>query len=338
MTPSGHRHATGEAQVQTAVIGCGNLGRTHSEQLLQIEDAAMTAFCDINEDAARELCEQFGGDYFTTDLQRVLGDDEIAAVYICTPHDSHAELCVRAAEAGKHILVEKPLALTVEDCQAVGQAVERTGVKLFTAFKMRYYELILRAREIIPEPIMVTMQMMDFPWAATAWANDPVMGGGNVISQGCHSCDILRFVARSDPIEVFAVGGNYYQPTGVTDNLCATFRFEGDVAASWVQGDAAQSPHASKFFMQVFGEGIVVTLHNRFCTMEVAERGEQPVVYEGSETGFLEENRAFIDCIINDTPPTIDHVDGLMATLMPLQAIASARDGEPKPVKSLLDG
>ncbi len=246
------------------------------------------------------------------------------------------DLCIRAAEAGKHILVEKPLALTVEDCQAVGRAVERTGVKLFTAFKMRYYDLILKARELVPEPIMITMQMMDFPWGPSIWANDPVMGGGNVISQGCHSCDILRFVARADPIEVFAVGGNYYQPSGVADNVSATFRFEGNVAASWVQGDAGCPPYASKFFMQVFAEGISVTLHNRFCTMIVAERGREPEVFEGTETGFLEENRAFIECIIEDTPPTIDHVDGLLATLMPLQAIASARDGEPKPIRALL--
>jgi len=322
--------------VKAALIGCGRLGRTHCEQLARLDNAAMVAFCDVSEDAATALCEQFGGDYATTEAERVLADDDIAAVYICTPHDSHAELCIRAAEAGKHILVEKPLALTVEDCQAVGAAVERTGVKLFTAFKMRYYELILKAREIVPEPIMITMQMMDNPWGPNIWANDPVMGGGNVISQGCHSCDILRFVARRDPIEVFAVGGNYYQPSGVTDNLCATFRFEGNIAASWVQGDAGCPAHTSKFFMQVFAEGISVTLHNRLCTMVVCEHGKQPEVFEGCETGFLEENRAFIECIIEDTPPTIDHIDGLIATLMPLQAIASARDGGPKPIKALL--
>jgi len=71
------------------------------------------------------------------------------------------------------------------------------------------------------------------------WANDPVKGGGNVISQGCHSCDILRFVAGAEPLEVYAAGGNYYQGTGVVDNLCAVFRFDNGAAGSWVQGDAA---------------------------------------------------------------------------------------------------
>lgn len=324
-------------KMRAAVIGCGSLGRRHTEMLGQIEEAEMVAFCDIKEEAAQALCEEAGGEYATTDADRIFADESIDAVYVCTLHDTHADLSIRSAEAGKHILVEKPLALTVEECLEVGRAVERTGVKLFTALKMRYYEHIIRTRELIPNPIMITMQMMDNPWKPDFWANDPVMGGGNVVSQGCHSSDIIRHVAQRDPLEVSAVGGNYYQPSGVPDNICATFRFEDNVAASWVQGDCSCPSLTGKFFMQVFAEGISVTLHNRFCTMTITRCGEEPEIIEGCETGFLEENRAFVDCVINDTQPTIDHIDGLMATLMPLQAIASARDGEPKQIKSVLD-
>ena len=322
--------------IKAGLVGCGSLGRVHTEALAELGDARMTAFCDISEEAARGLCEDSGGEYHTTDFDRLLADESLDAIYVCTRHDSHADLCVRSAEAGKHVLVEKPLALTVEDCQAVGEAVARTGIKLMPAFKMRYYELILKAREIIPEPLMVTMQMMDNRWGDDMWANDPVQGGGNVMSQGCHSCDIMRFVAGADPLTVSAVGGNYYQPTGVADNICAVFEFEGGVAGNLVQGDAGLPPLVSKFYMQVFAEGISITLHNRLCTMTVAEKGKDVEVFEGTETGFLEENRAFVACLVDDTPPPMDHVDGLLATLMPMQAIASARDGEPKPIKSLL--
>lgn len=322
--------------IKAGLVGCGGLGRVHAEALAELDDARMTAFCDINEDAAQAVCDSVEGEYATTDFDRLLTDDSLDAIYVCTRHDSHADLCVRSAEAGKHVLVEKPLALTVQDCQAIGKAVARTGVKLMPAFKMRFYDMILKAREIIPEPLMVTMQMMDNRWADDAWANDPVMGGGNVVSQGCHSCDIMRFVANADPLTVNAVGGNYYQPTGVADNICAVFEFEGGIAGSLVQGDAALPPLVSKFYMQIFAEGISLTLHNRLCTLTVAERGKGVEVFEGTETGFLEENRAFIACLVDDTPPPMDHMDGLLATLMPMQAIASARDGEPKPIKSLL--
>lgn len=123
-------------------------------------------------------------------------------IYVLTQHDSHADLCIKAAQAGKHVLVEKPMALTVEDCLRVGRAVKQHGITLMTGFKMRYYDLVLRAHEMMPRPLILTMQMLDNRWSADMWANDPIKGGGNVISQGCHSCDVLRFMAGSNPLEV----------------------------------------------------------------------------------------------------------------------------------------
>ena len=229
-------------------------------------------------------------------------------------------------------MVEKPLALTVEDCLRVGEAVERTGGMLMTAFKMRYYDMVLKARQLIPEPILVTMQMMDNRWADDMWANDPVKGDGNVISPGCHSCDILRFVAGAKPLEVYAAGGNYYQGTGVVDNLCAVFRFDNSAAGSWVQGDAACPSFTSKFYMQVFAKDKSITLDRRLTHLIYQETGEPPREFNGSESGFIEENRAFVQALRAGEPAPIDHRDGLMATLMPLQAVASLRSGKPEPV------
>jgi len=322
--------------VKVGIIGCGNLGRTHAECLASIEGAQLHAFCDVAEDKAQGLAATFGG-YATPEVDRLLDDRDIGAIYVCTQHDSHADLCIRAAEAGKHVMVEKPLALTVPECTRVGETVERTGIKLMTAFKMRYYEMILKAKELIPEPLLVTMQMMDNRWPDHIWANDPVKGGGNAISQGCHACDILRFVAGRDPLEVYAVGGNYYTGTGVIDNLSAVFHFQGGLSGSWVQGDCNTPPLTSKFFMQLFAEGKSITLSDRLCTLTYSEQGKPPQVFRGVETGFLEENRAFIRCIQEDTPPPIDHVDGLYATLMPLQAFASIKSGKPEPIAALID-
>ena len=83
---------------------------------------------------AREFCEQYGGSYSTDDVEKIFHDPKIDAVYICTMHDTHADFCIRAAQAGKHVMVEKPLALTVEDCRRVGEAVEKHKVKLMPAF------------------------------------------------------------------------------------------------------------------------------------------------------------------------------------------------------------
>jgi predicted dehydrogenase len=178
--------------------------------------------------------------------------------------------------------------------------------------------------------------MMDNRWPDDFWASDPITGGGNVLSQGCHSCDILRFVAGRDPVEVYAAGNNYYTPTGVIDNLCAAFRFEGGAAGNWVQGDANCPPLTSKFYLQLFAENKSVTLSDRLCTLTYQEAGREPQVFKGTETGFVEENRAFIDSLIEDTQPPIDHIDGLMATLMVLQAFNSLKSGQPEPIASVL--
>jgi predicted dehydrogenase len=321
---------------RAGLIGCGALGRVHADCVMRLDGIEMVAFCDRDLARAEALCREYGGQYATQDALAVIEDPGLDAVYIVTWHDTHAPYCIRAADAGKHILVEKPLALTVEECRAIGQAVQRNGIKLFTAFKMRYYDMIRKARELIPQPLLVSMQMMDNRWADDFWASDPITGGGNVLSQGCHSCDILRFVTGSEPTEVFAAGGNYYTSTGVVDNLCATFRFANGAAGNWIQGDASCPPLMSKFFLQLFAEGRSVTLSDRLTTLTYREGKAEPQIFRGSETGFLEENRAFLDCLLHDTSPAIDHVDGLTATLMVLQAVHSLQSGKPEPIAALV--
>jgi predicted dehydrogenase len=203
------------------------------------------------------------------------------------------------------------------------------------AFKMRYFDMLHKARELMPEPRVVTMQMMDNPWPTDAWYNDPVAGGGNVISQGCHATDVLRFVAGRDPVEVYAAGGNYYQKTGVVDNLAATFRFEDGIAASWVQGDACCPPMVSKFFLQMYDEGRSISLSDRLTTLTYQEAGSDVEVFRGSETGFVEENVAFLQAVETGESP-IDVIDGLYATLMVLQAFRSLDSGKPEPVREIV--
>ncbi|MBP1990725.1 Gfo/Idh/MocA family protein [Paenibacillus eucommiae] len=323
--------------IKIGIIGCGNLGKTHAKCIAELEGMEVSAFCDVFEQSAQALLEEFGGEYATSDVDRFFNDPSLDAIYITTVHDTHADYCIRALEAGKHVLVEKPLAMSVEDCVRIGEAVERTGKKLFTAFKMRYFELLWKAKELIPQPLMVTMQMMDDRWGNGIWPNDPVKGGGNVISQGCHSTDILRFVAGAEPVEVYAAGGNYYQPTGVIDNLVAVYRFDNGAAGSLVQGDCGCPPLTSKFFMQLFAENKSITISDRLTTLTYTEAGKAPQVFKGTESGFIEENRAFLRCLQEDTEAPINHIDGLYATLMILQAITSLKSGKPEPIASIVE-
>ena len=194
------------------LIGCGNLGSVHARCVREVGGARITAFADAVPAAAERLLAEHGGGYATDDIPRLVADPDLDAVYICTHHDSHAPLAIAAARAGKHILIEKPLSLSVEECEAVAAAVEEAGVWLMPAFKMRYYPLLQKAREFVPEPQVIVGQMMDDRWRDDAWAQDPVRGGANVYSQGCHTTDVIRWMARSEPELLWAAGGAMTHP------------------------------------------------------------------------------------------------------------------------------
>jgi len=157
------------------------------------------------------------------------------------------------------------LAMTLEDCGAIAETVLRTGVYLMPAFKMRYYPLIQAARKFIPCPQVLVGQMMDSRWPDEVWYQDPVQGGGNVHSQGCHMTDLLRFLAGSEPRRIFAVGGTLTHPAHPCIDQCvANIQFENGHVASWIQGDVALGPFTSKFFVELFGDGKSVQVYDRF--------------------------------------------------------------------------
>jgi polar amino acid transport system substrate-binding protein len=321
------------APLQVAIIGCGSMGETHARCLSQIEDVSVRAFCDAEESRAQKLRSSYGGVYATSDIDRVFADDEIAAIYVCTYHDTHAPLAIRAARARKHVMMEKPLALTLEECYQVGNEVEKSGITLMTGFKMRYYPAVARAKEFLPKPVVTIGQMMDGRWPDDFWANDPEKGGGNVLSQGCHTMDLVCYLNGSAPVRIHAEGGNFTHPgLQIVDNIVASIRFENGSVAGVTQGDSGQTPYVSKFSFQMTGGRRSVHLRNRLKTVTLFDGEKTDEISDPEEYGFLEENRDFVRSLLSGTAPPITHVDGLRATLLILKAFESIRTGLPQTV------
>ena len=316
------------SEIRIGLIGCGNLGRVHTGCVAKLDGASMQAFADTSQPAADALCADFGGRYATTDSERLLSDPQIDAIYICTRHDSHAPLAIAAAGHGKHILIEKPLALSLPECEAVRTAVEEAGVILMPAFKMRYYPLIRRAHEFIPNPRIVVGQMMDKRWPDDGWAQDPIQGGANVFSQGCHTTDIIRYLAGGEPQRIWAVGGAISHPGHpCIDQCAASILFSNGCLASWVQGDAALGHFTSKFFMQVFGDGRCVQLYDRFKQATFSEGDRSWTETREDEEGFQLENEEFVMALREGRAPELASNDGIQATRIVLGADAAIRSG-----------
>ncbi len=313
-----------------ALIGCGNLGRVHAQNVGRIPEASFVAYADVSQEAAQSCLEQFGGDYATTDVTRLFADPQIDAVYICTRHDSHASLTIAAAKAGKHIMVEKPLALSVEECEEVATVVAESGVSMMPAFKMRFYPLIQKAHEFIPQPQVLVGQMMDKRWADHLWAQDPVQGGANVYSQGCHTTDILRYLAGSEPQRIWAAGGMLTHPGHPCIDQCvATIQFANGHVASWIQGDAAQGEFTSKFFFELFGNnGRSVQLHDRLKKATFSDGVNTWTEERDEEEGFFLESCEFVSALLENREPVINAYDGIQATRLVLAADLAIRTGE----------
>ena len=307
--------------INLGLIGCGQLGRIHAACVAKISDAQFTVYADLSPEAANSMLTEFGGCYATADVQKVLKDDEIDAVYVCTHHDSHARLAKAAAEAGKHIFIEKPLALKLDDCEAVAKAVEKAGVFLMPAYKMRYYPLVRMAREFIPNPQVIVGQIMDNTWPDQIWPQDPVEGGGNVHSQGCHMTDIIRWLSGSEPVRLWATGGSITHPGHPCIDQCvASIEFANGHVASWIQGDVAVPPFVSKFFIELFGSGRSVQLHDRLKKATFSDGKDVWTEQRDEEEGFQLENEEFITALKEGREPDISAEDGLQATRIVLAA------------------
>ncbi|MDW7681003.1 MAG: Gfo/Idh/MocA family oxidoreductase [bacterium] len=319
--------------INIAIIGCGDMGVLHARALKQLSEAKIYACCDLFESKAAAFADQFQAEYFTNQPERIFNDPAVVGVYLTTTTDSHLSLFSLAVKSGKHIFLEKPLAVSIDHAKQIAALSGQNDLVQLTAFKFRFYEMVAKARQLIPDPFMVSVQIMDDPWDAEFWANDPIAGGGNVISQGVHGADLLHFLVGVEPEQVFAVGDNYHQPTGVIDNLSATFRFANGSAGSLVVGDSGTAPLVGKFMVQMHGKQGSVMLVDRLTRLHFKPAHTNTVqFYQGEEDGVLKENAVFID-IVNGAQqlyPTI--WDGFRAQLMIDVAIRSAQSRRAFPV------
>lgn len=312
-----------------ALIGCGALGKAHVACVARLPQAKFVAYADASEDAAQAALKEFGGEYATTDADKVFADNSIDAVYICTWHDSHAPLAIAAAKAKKHILIEKPLALKMDKCLQIAEVVKAEGVWMMPAFKMRYYPLIQKAHAFIPRPQVIVGQMMDCRWPDHIWAQDPIKGGANVHSQGCHTTDILRYLSGGEPVKLWAGGGAITHPGHPCIDQCvATIVFDGGQVASWIQGDAAMGHFTSKFFFEIFGDGKSVQLYDRLKKATFFDGTKTWTEERTDEEGIFLENVEFVEALSAGRAPALTLHDGIQATRIVLAAQKAVETGE----------
>jgi predicted dehydrogenase len=315
------------------------MARVHMESLRHVPEMTPHAYADVHLPAAERFLADFGGAYATPDPYRVISDPAIDAVLVCTWHDAHRPLAEAALAAGKPVFVEKPLALTVEDCLAVEKASAAAGIPVMVGFKFRFAPLVAQARQLVPTSFLTVGQIADRRWPDQSWAQQPVTGGANILSQGVHAFDLVRFLHRRDPVRLWAAGGALTHPgSPLVDTVTVSLAFADGTAASVVVHDAGAAPVTSKFFFEMFdGEGSA-TLHERCHTLTMA-RGDVVTTWHAADRdedarlspeGTLQEMRAFArqarTGVADPAAPTAH--DGTWATRIATRAIAAIASGQ----------
>lgn len=222
-------------KIKTGIIGAGKVGHLHAAALASNPKSAFTAVLGRSEAKTQAFADQYGVKAYT-DLKTFLKESGVEAVCICTPHPVHRDPSVAAAEAGIHLLVEKPLASSLEDCDAILEAVQKSGVKLSMVCQRRFYEPCARIHDAIEDgkigkPILGTVTVLGWrdqayydsdPWRGT-WKDE---GGGVLVNQAVHQLDLLLWYMG--PVEeVSGFWGNLNHPDiEVEDTAVASIRFK----------------------------------------------------------------------------------------------------------------
>jgi myo-inositol 2-dehydrogenase/D-chiro-inositol 1-dehydrogenase len=324
--------------LRIGVIGTGCIGRLHAEHIAtRVRGASLAAVADINLAAAREVAGRWNVSSATDDYRRLLEDDSIDAVIICSTTDTHTRFIAEAAGCGKHVFCEKPIGTDLESIARALQAVAKAGVKLQVGFNRRFDPSFARARE------MIASGRIGQPHILRITSRDPepppieyVKGcGGIFLDMTIHDFDMTRFLSGSEVTEIYVTGGALVIPEiarlGEVDTCVVTMRLKNGVVATI--DNSLQSVYGYDQRAEVFGSGGMVTVSNRtpdsqVCLDREGVHSAKPQYFflERYQESYLAEMQSFVESIAQDRAPAATGQDGLASVVIALAARKSLQE------------
>ena len=326
---------SGNKILNAAFIGCGGFARAmHAPLLMANPRYRIRAAMDIDEEAAYKLYKQTGASYYTSSLDNLLGDPLIDVVFITTRHDTHAELCIRAAAAGKHILCEKPMALNAADCKRVAEAVAESRVKYAIGYNRGLAPMVTESRRLLDAAegkIMIYHRIQAY-FPESHWTHDEAVGGGRFVGEGCHIFDLFCELVKSEPVSVYASGGTFLDPEKVhiPDSAAVTVTFrDGSVAVTLI--NSAGCDKLSKESTEIYCDrkAIVITDFTRMECYGFEGRDKTVIEYSGADKGHAVEIDRLADCILDGAECPNGIEKAARAAVISYKAVESLRCGKP---------
>jgi len=333
------------------IIGCGKIAQVrHIPEYAENPHVELAGYYDLNHARAAEMAQKYGGKAYDS-YQALLANPEIDAVSVCTANASHAEITIAALKAGKHVLCEKPMAATLQECEAMVQAARESGRFLMLGHNQRLAKAHVKARQLIEQGIIgdiISFRTTFGHGGPETWSIDPgqdvwffdkeraamgVMG-----DLGIHKTDLIHFLTGQTIVETTAHFSTIDKrcangdPIGVEDNAFCIYRLSsgavGTMVASWTfygPEDNSTVLYGTRGIMRIYddpaysikvtsGEGETILFDiDRIQTNE-----------SQTKSGVID---AFVDCLVNNRQPEISGEEALKTMRVIFASIESARRG-----------
>ena len=337
-------------RIGVGIIGCGAVAAEYIKAFLKDARSEIRALVSRNPANAQRYRDRYGLNCtIETDASKMLEQNDVDIVVVCTPHNVHTQYVVDAAQAHKHIIIEKPVALTPHDLYKQRQAVEKNKVKTIVSFVLHWNPLLITTDHLIAQDVfgdifMVEVDYMHRIWMTPEdkWYGSKEQSGSAILTGGCHAIDALRWFARSEAEQVCAYQVKTKNPIEYPGTISANIKFkDGKIGRSTTTFDA-QMPY--RFNIGIYGTKGSLRNNELFAPKLFPGQNNfvkipciLPDSADVTHHPFEGEVSHFLDCIIEDKKPYPDLEDAAQTHALCFAADLSAQSGKPVIVSEFLD-
>ena len=328
-------------KTRIGLIGAGRIGRLHAANLsYRISGAELVAVADVFPEAAKKCAQELSIPSAVADPRQILEDPQIDAVFICTSTDTHASLIEQAAEEGKHIFCEKPIALDLPTIDRALAAVKRAGVLLQIGFNRRFDPNFRRAHDLVAEG------KIGRPHVLRITSRDPEpppleyvkVSGGIFLDMMIHDFDMACYLMQDEVVEVYASGAVLIDPRigelGDVDTAVVTLRFKS--GALGLIDNSRRAVYGYDQRAEVFGEKGTVVVSNPkpdTAVLSGSEGDRSSALYHFFTDRYMDayvaEVKAFIHAIERGERPLVSGREGKIPVVMGYAAKRSLAENRP---------